>query len=107
MGEGGDWRLTGIHGEPNWDQKDQTWEAMRSLKNRDTNSLPWLAVGDFNEILYHHEKEGGRARLQRHLQAFHDALDDCELTDIGYIGDIYTWHRGKIRERLDRGVANA
>ena len=84
--------------EPNWDQKDQTWEAMRSLKNRDTNSLPWLAVGDFNEILCHHEKEGGRARLQRHLQAFHDALDDCELTDIGYIGDIYTWHRGKIRE---------
>lgn len=52
-------------------------------------------MGDFNEILYHHEK------------AFHEVLDDCELTDIGYTGDSFTWQRGKIRERLDRGVANA
>jgi endonuclease/exonuclease/phosphatase family metal-dependent hydrolase len=76
-------------------------------KNKDTNSLPWLVVGDFNEILYHYEKEGGRARLQRHLQAFHDALNDCALADMGYTGDIFTWHRGKMRERLDRGVVNA
>ena len=27
--------------------------------------------------------------------------------DIGFIGDIFTWHRRKIRERLDWGVAKA
>ena len=26
---------------------------------------------------------------------------------MGYVGDIFTWQRGKIRERLDRGVTNA
>lgn len=69
-------------------------------------SLPWLVLGDFNEILFHHEKEGGRTRPQGHLQAFHDALMDCGLEDVGYEGDLFTWRRGKVRERLDRGVAN-
>jgi hypothetical protein len=31
---------------------------------------------------------------------------DCELADIGFSGDVFTWQRGRIRERLDRGVAN-
>ena len=69
--------------------------------------MPWLAAGDFNEILLHYEKEGGRARSQDQAQAFHDVLHDCNLVDMGFFGDIFTWQRGKIRERLDRGVSNA
>jgi hypothetical protein len=26
--------------------------------------IPWLCAGDFNEILYHHEKEGGYRGLK-------------------------------------------
>lgn len=40
------------------------------------------------------------------MQAFSDALTHCGLSDLGFSGDIFTWQRGKIRERLDRGVAN-
>jgi hypothetical protein len=40
------------------------------------------------------------------MKAFHDALNDCELEDMGYVGDLFTWRRGKLRERLDRGVVN-
>jgi endonuclease/exonuclease/phosphatase family metal-dependent hydrolase len=69
-------------------------------------NLPWLALGDFNEILYNYEKEGGRPRSQQTMQAFHDALKDCELEDMGYVGYLFTWRRGKLRERLDRGVVN-
>jgi hypothetical protein len=99
-----EWRLTGIYGEPRWDHKHVPWETLRSL--HDNMSLPWLALGDFNEILFHHKKEGGRARSQAQLQAFQDTLMDCELADIGFSGDVFTWQRGRIRERLDRGVAN-
>lgn len=102
--EDGGWRFTGLYGEPNWNQKVQTWEAIRSLnRNR---SGPWLMMGDFNEILYNSEKEGGRLRTQRQLQAFHDVLSECGLNDMGFIGDMFTWRRGHIRERLDRAVAN-
>lgn len=93
-----------MYGEPGWNQKGMTWDALRSL--RSSTNIPWLVLGDFNEILYNCEKEGGRPRTQRHLRAFHDALVDCQLVDMGYEGDIYTWQRGKIRERLDRGVVN-
>ena len=40
------------------------------------------------------------------MQAFRDALTDCELEDLGFTGEIFTWKRGRIRERLDRAVAN-
>jgi hypothetical protein len=40
------------------------------------------------------------------MQAFQDALTDCELEDLGFSGDNFTWKRGRIRERLDRAVAN-
>jgi hypothetical protein len=31
---------------------------------------------------------------------------DCGLEDLGFSGDVFTWKRGRIRERLDRGIAN-
>ena len=65
-----EWRLSGIYGEPRWDHKHLTWENLRSLHGN--LSLPWLALGDFNGILFHHEKEGGQARSQAWLQAFQD-----------------------------------
>ena len=40
------------------------------------------------------------------MQAFQDTLTDCDLVDMGYNGEKFTWHRGLIRERLDRGVCN-
>jgi endonuclease/exonuclease/phosphatase family metal-dependent hydrolase len=68
-------------------------------------SMPWVVMEDFNEILYSFEKEGGKIRPNKFLLAFQDALIDSGLSDPGYTGDKFTWHRGGIRERLDRAVA--
>jgi endonuclease/exonuclease/phosphatase family metal-dependent hydrolase len=70
------------------------------------NNLPWVTIGDFNEILYSHEKEGGNTHPQHFMQAFHDAMNDCNLEDIGFSGDPFTWCRGRIREHLDRALAS-
>ncbi|KAK1648056.1 hypothetical protein QYE76_065861 [Lolium multiflorum] len=40
------------------------------------------------------------------MKAFRDTLIDCNLEDMGYEGDIFTWRRGLIRERLDRAVCD-
>jgi hypothetical protein len=98
------WRLTGIYGEPRWEDKYKTWDKIRELKNN--SNLPWILLGDFNEILFSHEKEGGNPRPHNFMQAFQDVLSDCGLEDIGYSGDMFTWRRGRIRERLDRAVAD-
>jgi hypothetical protein len=50
------WRLTGIYGEPRWEDKYKTWDRLRALNH--SNNLPGLIVGDFNEILFLTKKEG-------------------------------------------------
>jgi hypothetical protein len=98
------WRFTGMYGEPRWENKHLTWQRLRYLSL--ISDMPWLVMGDLNDILYQFEKEGGRTRAVNCMQAFRDAIDDCNLTDMGYIGDKFTWQRGNIRERLDRALAN-
>jgi hypothetical protein len=99
------WRLTVIYGEPRWEDKYKTWDKMRELKSN--SDLPWVILGDFSEILFSTEKEGGNPRPPSYMQAFRDALLDCELEDLGYMGEQFTWKRGRIRERLDRVVATS
>lgn len=83
------WRFTGIYGESQSDLKDRTWEMLRGLTT--PNDGPWLCAGDFNEILYSHEKEGGRPCSQACMDKFWEALDFCDLHDLGFFGDVFTW----------------
>ena len=68
-------------------------------------------MGDFNEIMFNYEKEGGVPRSHSCIQQFRDALAFCDLKDLGFEGDVFTWRNnnyhveGYIRERLDRAVA--
>jgi hypothetical protein len=98
-----EWRFTCIYGEARWDDRYKTWDKLHELKSN--SSLPWVILGDFNEILYSHEKEGGNPRPHGYMQGFRDDLTDCELEDLGFSGEAFTWKRGRLRERLDRSVA--
>lgn len=108
--DGFKWRFTGVYGEPVRDKKWRTWKLMRILHQQ--QNLPWLCAGDFNEILYSHEKRGGPPRAHDQMGNFRAALYDCGLRDLGCIGDKYTWRNHShvatnyIKERLDRAVAS-
>jgi hypothetical protein len=47
-------------------------------------------MGDFNEILFSHEKEGGTQKLQSCVDKFREALEECSLDDLGFTGDMFT-----------------
>jgi hypothetical protein len=102
-----------VYGEPQLENKFKTWELLAGLHNQDTEHLPWLCADDFNEIIFHHEKEGGNPRPQVYIDRFKNALEVCELDDLGFVGDVFTWRNKQtkssshIRERIDRAVANA
>jgi hypothetical protein len=51
------WRFTGVYGEAQSDLKHRTWQQLKNL--RVDPVIPWLCAGDFNEILFSYEKEGG------------------------------------------------
>ncbi|KAA3467449.1 reverse transcriptase [Gossypium australe] len=102
------WRLTGFYGHPDGRKRNDSWNLLKCLSS--DQSRPWVVLGDFNEIANSFEKKGGRRRSKRKMSEFRTALDECQLSDLGFVGRWYTWERGKflssiIRERLDRGVA--
>lgn len=70
-----------------------------------------MCAGDFNEILYAGEKWGGEDRDQNKMEMFKDALDYCDLEDLGYQGPSFTWsgvRAGGVRVscRVDRVAAD-
>jgi exonuclease III len=74
------WRFTGFYGEPKWQERHLTWQHLRDLHSQ--SNLPWLVMGDINEILYSIEKEGGNPRPEHLMQNFRDAIEDCNLSDL-------------------------
>ena len=80
-----------IYGEARTNLKYKTWEVMEELRLHQPTGIPWLCAGDFNEILFHHEKEGGVPRALSCLDRFEMALESCELHDLGFCGDVFTW----------------
>lgn len=62
------WRLIGFYGALEKSNKDASWELLRNLKG--IQSLPWLVVGDFNDIMFSFEKQGGRLRNERNMAKF-------------------------------------
>ncbi|GMY35564.1 hypothetical protein FCV25MIE_30806 [Fagus crenata] len=55
------------------------------------DGLPWCCLGDFNEILRVNEKYGGRERSLRQILDFQEAVNTCNLVDLGFQGAKYTW----------------
>jgi hypothetical protein len=78
-----------LYGEPKWEDKYKMWDKLR--KPNGNIDIPWIVIGDFKEILYSHEKEGGKSRPQGYMQSFWDALTDRDLDDLGFSRDPFTW----------------
>lgn len=58
--DGGDWRFTGFYGEPEASKRDYIRSLLGSLAH--TITLPWVYVGEFNEIMKAEEKKGWHQR---------------------------------------------
>ena len=103
------WRLTCFYGEANRSMRYKTWETMKRLRGEST--LPWLCIGDFNEILRQEEQMRPNTRDSAQMNGFRAALDVCGLADIGYLGLDWTFEKRvsvgqHCRVRLDRALAS-
>ena len=106
--EYGWWHLTGFYGNPETSKRKESWDTMKHLGT--TSSLPWLVIGDFNEIMSMSKKEGRSSRPRQQLANFVETINLCGLRDIGFVGPRFTWiyetrDGRQIRERLDCALA--
>ena len=96
-----------LNGQPDASKRHESWSLFRRLRRM--YDLPWLVMGDLNEILADNEKVGRRHRNPQYMQAFRDVIDECKLRDIGFLSPKFTWcnrrhGRERVRERLDHAL---
>nr|KYP51130.1 Transposon TX1 uncharacterized [Cajanus cajan] len=82
------WVCTAVYANPRVVLRQQVWTHLRELGGRIT--LPWLVLGDFNEIMLSTECRGGSFSIPRASQ-FLEVLNDCNLLDMGAKGLRFTW----------------
>jgi exonuclease III len=103
------WKLTCFYGHPVTAKRHESWALLEHLKL--FQPILWVCIGDFNEVLTQEEKTGVVLRKERQMEQFRDAIEACNLRDLGFIGARYTWSNGRhdeyfVSKRLDRAVAN-
>ena len=94
---------------PRNSKREESWRLLEELSKRST--LPWICIGDFNEILHLREKVGGNLRPEGQMRSFREMVNRYNLQDMGYIGSNFTWSRwlgeqGWVKERLDRALVS-
>jgi hypothetical protein len=102
------WRLTCVYGEARTSECHKTWDMLKFIKA--SSPLPWLCIGDFNEVLHREEHLGVNERSNSQIQAFREIVDVCGLMDLGYVGTAWTFENKVTggtysRVRLDRALA--
>lgn len=103
------WMVSGIYAKPYHQDKVRIFNSLENISK--TRNLPWLVTGDFNEIGFSHEKQGGKVVSVSRLLFFQRCMAACNLQDLGFHGPNFTWtikrENGRIiRERIDRAMAN-
>jgi exonuclease III len=104
-----EWRLTGFYGEPKRKNRRDSWYLLKYLRRQ--FKVPWICIGDFNEILGEEEHFGAGERAEWQMDGFRDAVNFCGFRDLGYYGLPYTWDNKQeglrnVKARLDRALVD-
>lgn len=102
------WFLSSFYRWLEASQKVKSWRLLRHLKSMVDG--PWVCIGDFNAILNTTEKLSKGQPQYSQMDAFREALDHCQLEDLGFRGYKFTWNNKRPRDtntrlRLDRATA--
>ena len=101
--------FTFLYGYPQHYKQKKIWDTLLHIKY--SINGPWAIIGDFNEILYPHEKIGGNQGNTSRIQDFGDFINNCQLLDLESFGLPYTWFNKRkdlasIFKKLDRVLIN-
>ncbi|KAM5550671.1 hypothetical protein ABKV19_027155, partial [Rosa sericea] len=77
------WRFTGIYGFPARGVRSQTWNLIAQLAGENCG-LPWLMVGDFNEVWCRADKSGGPSKAAATMNVFQQTMMNAGLLEMGF-----------------------
>lgn len=98
-----------IYGNPVFQQRRGLWSNL--LRFQTDKDRQWLCMGDFNEILAQHEKNGICPYHPQRAELFRDFMNISGLMEMELQGCSFTWMSNPrngviVKEKLDRVLAN-
>lgn len=101
--------LSVVYASPHYVLRSSLWGYLKTLGN--LIAIPWLLVGDWNQVISQEDKLGGRPVTSSLTSSLWSVISDCGLVDVGFSGCKFTWSNlrlgpGCIRERLDQAWCN-
>lgn len=101
------WLLIVVYANPCPGIREALWKYFDGLI--EASNLPWLILGDFNDIVSVDEKCGGN--LDQGGKRFVEWIDRNHLVGLGFSGAKFTWcnkqnAEGIIWKRLDKGLCS-
>ena len=103
------WLISPIYASPCLVERKILWSNLSKVAQ--LHKLPWLLLGNFNEVLCGKEKFGGRRINLNIALEFKDFLDACNFLDLGFSGPKFTWSNLRqitdlVLEHIDRCFVN-
>ncbi|GLT94094.1 hypothetical protein SLE2022_118530 [Rubroshorea leprosula] len=103
------WLLSAIYANPVPTIRESLWQHLEQFTY--TDGLPWLLLGDFNQIISSDEHSEGRVTGLRGASLMMSFMQNKGLIDLGAAGCKYTWTNRQlgghlIMKRLDRALSN-
>ncbi|KAH7839217.1 hypothetical protein Vadar_001340 [Vaccinium darrowii] len=104
-----EWVVSFVYGPPKRKERALFWNLFIKMSKNITR--PWLCVGDFNEVGFVTEKQGGAECSSGRIEKFQSVMSECALLDLDFKGNAFTLSNNQIgnacvRERIDRAMAN-
>ena len=96
--------FSAIYASPRQAERRILWSNIEEVGR--LHSMPWLMIGDFNEVLCGEDKfEGKQININRAME-FKAYLDSCSFVGLGFAGPKYTWMNKRqltdlVLERID------
>ena len=80
--------FTVVYAPPQFHKHKLFWDYLQNLAMN--IFLPWVLMGDFNDMLLNDEKLGGLLVNRTRISAFRNCMDKCGLIDLGFHGPRFT-----------------
>ncbi|XP_056690403.1 uncharacterized protein [Spinacia oleracea] len=76
--------LSAVYASTKYKSRLETWHDLIDMSKQIT--VPWVVMGDFNEVTCQSEKLGGNLIKQHRADRYSDAMNECGLVDAGCVG---------------------
>jgi hypothetical protein len=82
------WLLSAIYASPRRSERRVLWNNLVVIAG--LHNLPWVMLGDFNDIASSGDKWGGNRPSASRISEYTDCMNSCNMIDLGFYGPKFT-----------------